>query len=109
MEHKEYEHIWLEPSCAESSYGCEGRQWCQDNVWGEKCSDCDAVPVKFIRADIVERLEKALRRCNEAATEAGNDERHTAGERAGARMVGAIIRTEMAALEYRPAQMKGRE
>lgn len=57
----------------------------------------------------VEMLEKALRRCNEAATEAGNDKRHTPGERAGARMIGAIIRKEMADLEFRPAQMKGRE
>lgn len=66
--HKEHSHIWLEPACAENGY--EGRQWCQDNVWGDRCSDCDAVPVKFVRADIAEarisELEAALRPFAEA-------------------------------------------
>lgn len=50
----EHKVIWLEPSCGEEN--TEGRQWCQDNVWGDKCDGCEAQPVKFIRADLVENL-----------------------------------------------------
>lgn len=46
----------------------------------------------------------ALHRCNDIATEAGNDERHTREERIVARGLGAIIRKEIATLEE-----KGRE
>lgn len=44
------------------------------------------------------RLRAALRRCNDAATEAGNDTRHTFYQREVARGIGAIIRKEMAGL-----------
>lgn len=49
-EHKE---IWLEPACNQ-----DGRQWCQDNVWGDKCSDCAEKPVKFVRSDVAEERER---------------------------------------------------
>ena len=54
MPREEHKHIWLAPVCDENC--SEGRTWCQDNVWGDKCDDfdCDAKPIKFIRADIVE-------------------------------------------------------
>lgn len=45
------------------------------------------------------RVEAALWRCNDAATEAGNDQRHTMYQREVApRGLGAIIRREMEAL-----------
>ena len=47
----------------------------------------------------IEKMEQALQRCNEAATEAGNDERHTPAERTIARGLGAIIRREIATLK----------
>lgn len=47
----------------------------------------------------VMKLEAALRRCNEAATAEGNDERRLGpGERNVARGIGAIIRSEMTQL-----------
>lgn len=46
----------------------------------------------------IAELEAALRRCNDAATKAGNDERHTDHERMGFRAMGAIIRKEMTQL-----------
>ena len=58
MERKEHERIWLEPACADDAP--EGRQWCQDNVWGEYCSDCGQPAVEYVRADIVERLRREV-------------------------------------------------
>jgi len=51
------DYIWLEPRCAEESY--EGRSWCQDDVWG-KCDECDLPAVKYVRADLVQSLERQL-------------------------------------------------
>lgn len=54
MTGKNYETIWLEPGCADCD--CV-RQWCQDNVWST-CEFCGLEPVKYVRADKVEALEK---------------------------------------------------
>jgi hypothetical protein len=54
----DHNEIWLEPQCAELSY--EGRKWCQDNVWGDKCEDCDEVPTRYVRADIHDALAARL-------------------------------------------------
>ena len=43
------EHIWLEPKCAECND--TGRLWCEEDVW-ERCGDCGAVSVRYIRADL---------------------------------------------------------
>ena len=60
---EEHKVIWLEPSCGEDN--SEGRQWCQDNVWGDKCDDCEAKPVKYIRADLVEELRGELQKAKD--------------------------------------------
>lgn len=52
----DYDAIWLGPRCMRFieregvivSALCE-REWCQDNVWGEGCSDCGARPTRYIR------------------------------------------------------------
>jgi len=44
----------------------------------------------------VDVLEAALRDAEAITTEVANDERHTTGERAGARIVGALIRKRLA-------------
>ena len=46
----------------------------------------------------VDVLEAALRDAETITTEVANDERHTTGERAGARIVGALIRKRLATL-----------
>jgi hypothetical protein len=50
-EHKE---IWLQPWCAgcKQHSGCEGRQWCQDDVWG-KCDECGEKSVRYVLAPAV--------------------------------------------------------
>lgn len=43
------ETIWLQPwckGCDKNSYGSDGRQWCEDEVWGE-CEECGRKPVKY--------------------------------------------------------------
>jgi hypothetical protein len=57
-----------------------------------------------LRAE-VERLKAGLEKANDIATEIGNDERHTAGERTGARMVGAQLRAMLAAAPSAPPQV----
>ena len=48
------EHIWLEPKCAELND--DGRLWCEDEVW-VKCYECGAMPVHYVRADLVKTLK----------------------------------------------------
>lgn len=64
--------IWLEPTESDPELG---RQWCQDNAWGE-----DAI--KYVRADIVAKLTEALEEmvkavelteCPHPIKEAGDD------------------------------------
>jgi hypothetical protein len=47
----EPDEIWLQPWCddCEKNCGVEGRNWCQDDVWGE-CDECGRKSVKFVRA-----------------------------------------------------------
>lgn len=46
----EHDVIWLQPWCdgCEKHCGYEGRNWCQDDVWG-KCDECGNKSVRFIR------------------------------------------------------------
>ena len=66
---EEHKVIWLEPSCGEENN--EGRQWCQDNVWSDTCDGCEAKPVKFIRADLVEERRAALDATHKMISEGG--------------------------------------
>ena len=43
------EEIWLEPQCAGEQY--EGRCWCT-RPDGERCEECGAPWVKYLRADL---------------------------------------------------------
>lgn len=65
----DYAVIWLEAECADQS--CEGRQWCQDNIW-EDCCSCDDgshKPTKYVRADIADALRAALGKIADEAEE----------------------------------------
>ena len=57
MPREEHKHIWLAPVCDENC--SEGRTWCQDNVWGETCPECEEKPVKFIREDTITPTQEA--------------------------------------------------
>lgn len=48
---KEHKEIWLQPWCEECEQNCgfDGRQWCQDDVWG-KCDECDREPAHYVLA-----------------------------------------------------------
>jgi hypothetical protein len=56
----------------------------------------DEKPYRHV--DRIAELEAALRAISEFAIEAGNEPRHTAGERSGARMVGVKIRSVLVQL-----------
>lgn len=49
----EHETIWLQPWCDGCQFHCrggdDGRQWCQDDVWG-KCDECDRPSVRYVLA-----------------------------------------------------------
>lgn len=49
--------IWLSPDCGGGLCSDE-RTWCNDGA--NDCPDCDAKPVKYIRADLHDGLVKAL-------------------------------------------------
>lgn len=59
--------IYLQPDCCVSP--CEGRQWCEDNVWPIDEAECDKPGIEYVRADLAMRqadpriaeLEAALR------------------------------------------------
>lgn len=57
----EHERIWLEP--APESDPEFGRQWCQDNVWGDKATE-------YVRADLVDaKIAAARKEALEAAAQ----------------------------------------
>lgn len=67
---EDHKKIWLEPLFTPSKegetdwYDCEGRKWCQDNVWAAEDYD-GAEATKYIRADLaqqeIEQLQSQLK------------------------------------------------
>lgn len=56
IDHKE---IWLSPWCIECNKGCpEERTWCQDSVVYDPCEECGNKPIRYVRADCFEELER---------------------------------------------------
>lgn len=54
MGEEEHQTIWLQPwckGCEQHAYGTEGRQWCEDDPWGE-CEECGRKPVKYVIAPV---------------------------------------------------------
>lgn len=50
------EIIYLSPACDDCVKGNWDRAWCEDDVW-EKCEKRQQRSVKFVRADLVEKME----------------------------------------------------
>jgi hypothetical protein len=55
----DHEIIWLEPDCEGNLSAGGDRSWCKDNVYDE-CPDCGATATKYVRADLIERVEREL-------------------------------------------------
>jgi hypothetical protein len=54
MSHEDPKVIWLQPwceGCDTHAYRGEGRQWCEDDAWGQ-CDECDQKSVKYVLAPI---------------------------------------------------------
>jgi hypothetical protein len=57
---KDHETIWLQAKCRE--YGINGREWCQDDVWGDDCGCGEGhKPTKYVRADLLTQRDQAAR------------------------------------------------
>jgi hypothetical protein len=74
MTTSDHNQIWLEPKA--ESYDCEGRQWCQDNVWDDGVRYLHAEAVEAVEAEI-EKLAEENARLNEAASERWVNWKHT--------------------------------
>lgn len=61
--------IWLAPICHEDG---DGRQWCQDDVWGDDCG-CDIAEhqsVRYVLATDYDRLEQECEQWHQLCAEA---------------------------------------
>ena len=54
----DHETIYLQPWCEGCQKNCyEGREWCETDIWdGCEGDGCERKSVKYVRADIIERL-----------------------------------------------------
>jgi hypothetical protein len=63
---RHYEAIWLQPWCDGCEmHCCEGRQWCQDDIWG-KCDECENKSVRYVIAKKAKKNLDAAMRDHEA-------------------------------------------
>ena len=54
--------IWLQPwcdGCEKYCYGGEGRQWCQDDIWGS-CGECDKKAIKYVAEAQLARAKEII-------------------------------------------------